>query len=71
MKKHHREKSIWDKKVTVHASLTERLNFILTKLAIKKGVPKGKLLEEYLFRVDEVLEELEETIKEWGDDFKL
>ena len=69
MGRRYNEKNVWDKKLTVHLSISERVNFILTRLAVIKGVSKGKLVEEYLLREPEILEDIEKVKKEGYIDF--
>ena len=69
MGRRYNEKNAWDKKLTVHLSISERVNFILTRLATIKGVSKGKLVEEYLLREPEILKDIEEVKKEGYIDF--
>lgn len=61
------KKDVWDKKLTAHFAITERVNLALVTLAKEKGVSKGKILEEILLNSEEVLNKIEFLKKEgWG-----
>ena len=61
------KKDIWDKKITAHFAITERLNLVLVQLAEEKKVSKTKVLEEILLGSEEVLNKIDSLKQEgWG-----
>ena len=61
------KKDIWDKKITAHFAITERLNLALVHLAQEKRVNKTKVLEEILLENKEIIDKIDSLKKEgWG-----
>jgi len=60
------KKDVWDRKITIHTTMTERTNEVLTRMCLDMQIKKGHLVEQLIKENKEFQKYEKEFIKEYS-----